>query len=127
MLLHPLYVELQDKSPMGMMRDYDIKEVDESIGSHEFYKDYMSQSLPLIVRKGCLYWPIKQLVQEDSGLKNLFTATISEDFGFLMMSPNMTETDMENHLSSKGIDTTMQTDKKMEITRLVKKPEDIFK
>jgi hypothetical protein len=38
--VHPLYVQLQMASPMGMMRDFNVSEVDmqnSTIGKHEFY------------------------------------------------------------------------------------------
>lgn len=37
---HPLYVELQQRSPLGMLRDYNVTEIDmnnQTIGKHEFY------------------------------------------------------------------------------------------
>lgn len=62
MIIYPIYVELQKKSPMGMRRPYNISEVDmegASIGLHELYTSYVSKSLPLIMRNGCNDWGLK--------------------------------------------------------------------
>ena len=50
MVPHPLYIELQKKSPMGMMRDYNITVIEEgkSISRKQFYKKFVSKSLPAI-------------------------------------------------------------------------------
>ena len=63
MMIHPIYVELQKKSPMGMRKKYNITEVDMeggSIGLHEMYTQYVSESLPLIMRNACNDWGFKQ-------------------------------------------------------------------
>ena len=67
MLIHPIYVELQKKSPMGLRKKYNISEVDmegASIGLHEMYTQYVSESLPLIMRNGCKDWRLKKEVDE---------------------------------------------------------------
>lgn len=47
---HPLYYELQKKSPMGMMREYEITKVHEghSFNTSHFYKEFVSKSLPAL-------------------------------------------------------------------------------
>lgn len=45
MVPHPLYVELQKRSPMGMMKDYTIREFDDAlspINAVTFYQDFVS-------------------------------------------------------------------------------------
>lgn len=53
MIIHPLYVELQKQSPMGMMRDYDLVVVDQiktPISKKYFYKNFISKSLPVLFK-----------------------------------------------------------------------------
>ena len=49
-----MYVKLQELSPMGMMREYTIPEVDMNSAPMDigtFYKNHVSQSLPVVFRK----------------------------------------------------------------------------
>jgi hypothetical protein len=65
MVPHPLYVELQKQSPMGMMRDYTIREFDDAvspINAMTFYRDFVSKSLPAVFRNDAEKWPFYQLV-----------------------------------------------------------------
>lgn len=53
MMIHPLYVELQKQSPLGMMRDYDLVVVDQvnkPITKKYFYKNFISKSLPVLFK-----------------------------------------------------------------------------
>jgi hypothetical protein len=61
--IHPVYVEMQKQSPMGMMKDFNVSEIDvtqKSMGEHEFYHDYVSKSLPLVLRHGADDWDMKK-------------------------------------------------------------------
>lgn len=75
--VHPLYVELQKDSPMGMMKDFNLSEIDsrtQDMNVHDFYLDYVTHSLPLVFRNGCENWKLHKLIQEDTDkyLKKLF-------------------------------------------------------
>ena len=55
-LIHPMYVVLQEESPMsiGPKKKYSIAEVDTEkydMMVEEFYHDYVSKSLPVVFRK----------------------------------------------------------------------------
>ena len=70
MIVHPLYVELQKKSPLGKFDRkkpaYNITEVDFEqmpMGKHEFYSKHLSKSLPAIFRNEAKYWDIFQNIQ----------------------------------------------------------------
>ena len=60
MVPHPMYIELQKKSPMGMMRDYNITVIEEgkSISVKQFYKKFVSKSLPAIFQGHAKTWKI---------------------------------------------------------------------
>ena len=107
-MIHPLYVELQRKSPMGMMRDWNITEIDmetETIGKHEFYQKYLSKSLPLVMRKDAKEWPLFKEIhsalrkgEEDleDYLQNMFSADrgtkkIGHLFTYFRIFKNATE------------------------------------
>lgn len=52
-MLHPMYVMLQEQSPMGMLRDFKVAEVDmtrDGMTAKQFYRDHVSQSLPVVFR-----------------------------------------------------------------------------
>lgn len=52
-MLHPMYVMLQEQSPMGMLRDFKVAEVDmerDTMTVKQFYRDHVSQSLPVVFR-----------------------------------------------------------------------------
>lgn len=66
--VHPLYVHLQKQSPMGMMKDFNVSEVDwkqSPIGKHEFYQNYLSKSLPLVLRHAFEHTKFYQEAQVD--------------------------------------------------------------
>ena len=53
MMIHRLYVELQQQSPLGMMRDYDLVVVDQAknpLTKKKFYKNFISKSLPVLFK-----------------------------------------------------------------------------
>jgi hypothetical protein len=65
--IHPLYVQLQQESPMGMMKDFKIAEIDtkeKEIGLHEFYDQHLSKSLPLVLRHACEDWGMYKVVKK---------------------------------------------------------------
>jgi len=86
MIIHPLYVELQRKSPMGQIHshtkghsrydvlvEYNITEVDTAknpISRKQFYRNHVAKSLPLILRNDCQNWRLKEKLDEtDSNQK----------------------------------------------------------
>jgi len=79
-LIHPLYLELQKKSPLCPFCGYDdfnVSEIDldtSTIGKHEFYKKYLSKSLPLVFRNGARNWKltkeIKAKLYDSSALRS---------------------------------------------------------
>lgn len=65
--IHPLYVKLQKDSPMGMMKDFNVSEIETNekvLGTHEFYDKYLSKSLPLVLRHACEDWDMYKIVQK---------------------------------------------------------------
>jgi hypothetical protein len=89
-------------------KEYSIVEVgDEPIGTLDFYKDHVSKSLPLIVRKGCEEWPIRDKVKSDKDLEEMFIATVGETM-HNNLSPflNLSLGDIDKTLASKGGNTT---------------------
>jgi hypothetical protein len=61
MVPHPLYVELQKRSPMGMMKDYTVREFDDvlsPINARTFYQEFVSKSLPAVFRNDAKKWPL---------------------------------------------------------------------
>ena len=77
-IMHPMYVLLQEQSPMGMMRKYEIRTVDTKenpITVPEFYSDHVSQSLP------CFF---KNDIVDSELVKKLTTLTGDEFDQFLI-------------------------------------------
>lgn len=65
LVIHPLYYELQKKSPFGLLKDWNITEVDmlkDTIGIHQFYTDHLSKSIPLVLRNDASDWEFKKIV-----------------------------------------------------------------
>lgn len=53
---------------MGMMRDFNVSEIDwkqNPIGKHEFYQNYLSKSLPLVLRRAFEHTRFYQEAQQD--------------------------------------------------------------
>jgi hypothetical protein len=64
MLIHPLYVELQSHSRLSDPH-FQIQAIEVGgIGPHEFYSNYVSQSLPLLIKGGCESWSLFKEVQQ---------------------------------------------------------------
>ena len=69
--VHPLYIELQKRSPMSHWNtndtlDYKVNECDgtECDDARVFYIEYISRSLPLVFRKYALDWDItKEIIR----------------------------------------------------------------
>ena len=95
---------------MGGMKEYSIVEVgDDPIGTLEFYKEHVSKSLPLIVRKGCEEWPIRDKVKSDKDLQDMFTASISETMNNnLAPFLNFSMSEFEKAMASKGGNSSTQ-------------------
>lgn len=91
-----------------MMRDFEIKQIDWSndpIGQHEFYKDYVSRSLPLVIKNGCQDWAMKEMVQREEGIKRLFSKTVGESIGnILMLNPKLSQQEIDEHFENNGVD-----------------------
>ena len=68
MIIHPLYVELQNKSPLGFGKDYVVdiidKKIDGSISELRFYNEYVTESLPVILRNNFADKKIIKDIQE---------------------------------------------------------------
>jgi hypothetical protein len=61
MMVHPVYVYLQSKSPFVTQEEYKIHEI-ENFDSNDklvFYTEYLSKSIPLVVRDGAEDWLLK--------------------------------------------------------------------
>ena len=65
--IHPLYVEMQERSPLGIDKAYFVPEIDmlnSTISTFDFYQNYLSQSLPLIFRHGATNYEIYKRLRE---------------------------------------------------------------
>ena len=62
-----IYKKFQENSPLSIFKDYEIAEVDMMIPGpnnektdHYFYKNYVSQSLPVVLRNEANDWDVVQ-------------------------------------------------------------------
>ena len=80
---HPLYVKLQNASPMGMMRDYNvtISKEGQELTRKQFYMGYVSKSLPVIFQQHARDWRlIKELRKARDSVDNYLTELFETDF-----------------------------------------------
>jgi len=87
---HPLYIKLQNASPMGMMRDYKvtISKEGQELTRKEFYMGYVSKSLPVIFLQHARDWRlVKELKKSkdsvDKYLSELFETDFSNRVGWI--------------------------------------------
>ena len=70
--VHPLFLDLQDKSPYHGF--YKVVEYDNSgsssilprIDQHQFYDKHVSQSIPAVIRKDLNDWEVKKDIMQQS-------------------------------------------------------------
>jgi len=68
LIIHPLYVKLQERSPLGLKKKFNITERDmttSTMGPHEFYTDYLSKSLPVVLRNDAKEMTFYKSIQEN--------------------------------------------------------------
>jgi len=68
---------------MGMNKEFNITEIDQEsriVGQHEFYKNYLSKSMPLVLKNDCKDWELTKKIRahmKENDLETYLTTLLS--------------------------------------------------
>lgn len=94
-LIHPLYVELQKSSVLGVKDEFGYTyhmhtasyQESDDVTPGSFYREYVSKSLPLVLKGYCRHWELYEQIQIaiEMDMKNDETKMSRENFEMLMI------------------------------------------